>query len=200
MPPADSALPIAAAETTTARILRVATELFAEKGFHGTGIQEISEASGLARGALYYHIKSKDQLLYEVLLAPHQQVVARANAILASDAPPERKLRDLARGHLRSLIDMKPAWTVSSRDLDALSPAHRVELRALQRQYQQLWREALRACEAAGLVKPVDDVQFRGFLGMMSQAFNWIDAKGPRSPEDIADAYLDLVLDGLRSR
>jgi TetR/AcrR family transcriptional regulator, cholesterol catabolism regulator len=197
---AESAAPPEPAETTAARILRVATELFAQKGFHGTGVQELSEATGLARGALYYHIKSKDQLLYEVLRAPHEQVVARARAVLSTDAPPERRLRELARGHLRSLVDMKSAWTVSSRDIDALPDEQRHELLTLQRQYQQLWREAFHACEAAGVVKPVDDVQFRGFLGMMSQAFNWIDVKGAMTPEQIADAYLELLLDGLRPR
>ena len=51
-------------------MLRVAAQLFAEKGYHGTGVAEIGEMAGLQRGALYYHIGSKEDLLL-VLLRRH---------------------------------------------------------------------------------------------------------------------------------
>jgi AcrR family transcriptional regulator len=41
------------------RILTEVTRLFVDKGYHGTGVQEISDAVGLGRGALYHHIGSK---------------------------------------------------------------------------------------------------------------------------------------------
>jgi AcrR family transcriptional regulator len=50
-------------------IARIAARLFAAQGFHGTGINELAQEVGLGKGALYYHIKSKEDLLFEISTA-----------------------------------------------------------------------------------------------------------------------------------
>ena len=191
---------VTVSETSKEKIIRVATALFAEHGFHGTGIQQVSEAAGLARGALYYHIKSKDQLLYEVLRTPHLEVVTEAQEILENGGSAEEKLRMMTRAYLRNLVQKRLAWKVTSRDVGALGEQHHAELSALQRRNQAQWRELFDQCQKAGVTIAVSDLQFRGFLGMLTQAFNWIDPAGPTSTDDIADAYLALLLNGLRPR
>jgi AcrR family transcriptional regulator len=52
---------------TVREILRQATRLFVEKGYHGTSIDDITQATGLTRGALYWHFKSKEDLLRRVI-------------------------------------------------------------------------------------------------------------------------------------
>ena len=54
-------------EVTRDRILDAATELFAAQGFHGTSVAEISARADIKTGALYHHIKSKEELLWEIL-------------------------------------------------------------------------------------------------------------------------------------
>lgn len=190
----------ATGESSKAKIVRVATELFAAHGFHGTGIQQVSEAAGLARGALYYHIKSKDQLLYEVLRTPHLEVIEGASAILNSDLSAEQKLRAMTRSYLRNLIEKRSAWIVTSRDVGALSERHHRELLALQRHNQAQWRALIEQCVKAGFIRDVSDLEFRGFLGMLTQTFHWVDPAGPKTTDEIADAYLDLLLSGLKPR
>lgn len=53
--------------STKERILAVAGGLFARKGIHETSLGDIAEASGVSKGTLYYHYKSKDELLYELV-------------------------------------------------------------------------------------------------------------------------------------
>ena len=48
------------------RLLAVATRMFAEKGFGNTSVQEIVEAAGVTKGAMYHYFGSKDDLLYEI--------------------------------------------------------------------------------------------------------------------------------------
>ena len=67
--PGHDATARATHDDTRARILDVALELFAEKGFAGTSTREISERLGFTKAALYYHFRTKDDLL-EALLAP----------------------------------------------------------------------------------------------------------------------------------
>ena len=44
-----------------------ATRLFAERGFAGTSLQDIASAVGLLKGSIYYYIKTKEDLLYELV-------------------------------------------------------------------------------------------------------------------------------------
>lgn len=51
------------AEERRNEILDVAERLFATKGFDGTSTNDILEEIGIARGTLYYHFKSKEDIL-----------------------------------------------------------------------------------------------------------------------------------------
>ena len=65
-----------------ARIRHQAARLFADNGFDATGVQELSEAVGLGRGALYHHIGSKGQLLFDIITSSVIEVVEEAEALV----------------------------------------------------------------------------------------------------------------------
>src|ERR1700751_2795096 len=48
---------------TRARIQQVALELFAEQGYERTALREIAERLGVTKAALYYHFKSKEDIV-----------------------------------------------------------------------------------------------------------------------------------------
>jgi AcrR family transcriptional regulator len=52
---------------TEERILKQAMRLFLEKGYHGTSIDDITHAAGLTKGALYWHFKSKENILKNIV-------------------------------------------------------------------------------------------------------------------------------------
>jgi len=52
---------------TSNRILTQAMKMFLEKGYHGTSIDEITQAAGVTKGALYWHFKSKEDLLKRIV-------------------------------------------------------------------------------------------------------------------------------------
>lgn len=54
---------------TRSHILEAALEVFSEHGFEGSSLQQIADRLGLTKAALYYHFRSKDELL-EALVEP----------------------------------------------------------------------------------------------------------------------------------
>ncbi len=52
---------------TEERILQEAMRLFLERGYHGTSIDDITQAAGLTKGALYWHFRSKEDLLKRII-------------------------------------------------------------------------------------------------------------------------------------
>lgn len=74
-----------------------ASRLFAARGFAGTSLQDVADAMGLTRPALYYYVKSKEELLSrliaEITLAPAAALWTVANR---EDLPAAEKLRTVA--------------------------------------------------------------------------------------------------------
>ncbi len=69
-------------------ILDIAEELFAIKGFDGTSTNEILEKAGIARGTLYYHFKSKEEILDGVINRLIDRMTEKAVGIVADKKVP----------------------------------------------------------------------------------------------------------------
>lgn len=79
-------------QATRERLIRVARQLFAERGFAGTSTGAILEKAGLARGALYHHFKDKRDLFRAVFEHVEEDLVQRV--VEAAYAEPARPLWD----------------------------------------------------------------------------------------------------------
>jgi AcrR family transcriptional regulator len=79
---------------TRAEILRVAAELFTEKGFEGTSTRDISSALGITKSALYYHFKNKDEIVTSLLAERARELDELLEWVLAQ--PPSPTLVRLA--------------------------------------------------------------------------------------------------------
>jgi TetR/AcrR family transcriptional regulator, cholesterol catabolism regulator len=187
----------AAAETTRERIIRVGTELFARNGFHGTGIGALSEAAGLGRGALYHHIRTKEELLYEISMGLLARMTDEARALVAEGGDPEATLRRLARALVREHAMRKDAWALVVTEVRALTPEHRAAVIGARRDYEQIWADVLSAGADAGVVRPVDGLERRAILGMLNSTRRWISVDGPLDVDEVADRHIDLVLRGI---
>jgi AcrR family transcriptional regulator len=182
---------------TRERILRAATELFATKGYHGTGVAEVGERAEIKRAALYYHIGSKDELLYDVVRAHVEQSLAGEEAIASSGLDHREKLRRLARHHLRTIVENREAVAIILRDASALRPERLAQVRSMQRRVEAVWQQVVQEGVEAGTFRSADPVVVRGILSMLNMAFSWYRPAGALSPEDIADRFTDLLLSGM---
>jgi AcrR family transcriptional regulator len=189
-----------AGTATRERILSIAADAFASKGYHATGIAELSEMTGVGRGSLYHHIKSKENLLYEIAVSLVAGMVDTASAITDSGAPAEERLRLLARELVRSVSEHRAGLSVSLHEARALTPEHRQEVIELRRRYVQMWADVMADGTAEGTFRPVSPLILRGFLGLLSNTYLWLDRGGPLTPEQIADEFVELALDGIRMR
>lgn len=66
---------------TRARLLEAALTVFAERGFHGTSIEDICQQAGFTRGAFYSNFASKDELFLALFDAHTEQVLDRLRDI-----------------------------------------------------------------------------------------------------------------------
>ncbi|WP_040777974.1 TetR/AcrR family transcriptional regulator [Nocardia pneumoniae] len=190
-----------AAESTAGdtrdRIMRAAIDLFAEKGFHGTGVAEIGERADVQRGALYYHIGSKEELLWQILRDYIQRMLVDAEQIAAGPEDPITKLRELIHSHVQLIIRHQREVAIQLRDVTALTGDRAAELQDLRDRVQRCWQRVIDAGHAEGLLRTDDHVVTNSVLGMLNMVTFWYRPHGDRSPGEIAEVLATTLLDGV---
>jgi AcrR family transcriptional regulator len=126
------------------QIMAAAAELFAHHGFHGVGIDDIGAAVGISGPALYRHFRSKDAILGEMLNSISHYLLDGGTQRAAIGGSAGELLAALVRFHVDFALDHPALITVQERNLANLTDSDRKEVRALQRQYVEVWVRAIR--------------------------------------------------------
>lgn len=187
------------ADSTRDRILQAASSIFAEKGYHGAGVSELGEAAGIQRGALYYHIGSKEDLLFDLCKRHVDEALIRGRAAVASTDDPEEQLRRLVHAHINTLAERRNDVIVAEHEMRSLTGDRAERLRALRREYQSLFEEVFQRGTDAGVFRSANPVDVMGVLGLLNYTYMWLDAKGPTPIDEVADRLLILILRGMAS-
>ncbi|RTZ21820.1 TetR/AcrR family transcriptional regulator [Vibrio penaeicida] len=178
----------------SAKIRQIAATLFAEKGFNGVGVAELGEATGLGRGALYHHIDTKENLLYDISSRYIVELVEAGREITANQIDPAERVKSLSR-HLMHVISMHLAeMTVCFREIHSLTGERYQSVANLHAEYQQIWEDAFAAGTAQGQFRKIDKTAVKGLLGMFFYSFLWLKPGGRQSDEEIGNIFSDLVL------
>ncbi|WP_394433864.1 SACE_7040 family transcriptional regulator [Streptomyces sp. SGAir0957] len=156
------------APTRREQILKEAARLFAERGFHGVGVDEIGAAVGISGPGLYRHFAGKDAMLAELLVGISGQLLTGGKRRVAeARSGPEALLDSLIEGHIDFALDDRDLITLHDRELDRLRDSDRKLVRQLQRQYVELWVDALRKVYP-DLLEPHARVAVHAVFGLLN--------------------------------
>jgi AcrR family transcriptional regulator len=180
-------------------ILEAAAQVFRQKGFHGTSMENIAKAVGLQKASLYHHVSSKQEILLALLDRALELLLERISAISSQDIPADEKLKQMVRGYLRILAentDLSSVLLFEHRSLERKQHSRHVPNRD---KFEALWRTVLEEGVAARLFTCNDPaLTTRAMLGVMNWTITWYRPEGALEIDEIADHYSNLLLDGLR--
>jgi len=137
-------VPRATTQTRREQILATAAELFATRGFHGVSVGDIGAACGVSGPALYKHFASKDAVLAEMLVDISERLLAVGRDRSERAADPRAALAALVDWHVEFALDHRALIVVQDRDWESLPGDAREQVRALQREYVDVWAGRLR--------------------------------------------------------
>ena len=154
---------------------------------------------GLLKGSLYYYVRSKEDLLYQLTLRVHNDAMANLERVEALDGDPVDKIRSLVRGHIQTLAGSTAMTQVFYYEYRHLSPDRRREISLARRRYETFLADLIRDGQRAGLLVEDADpwVAAIGLLTMINSIVMWFDAGGRVSTEQICTEYEGLVLRSL---
>ncbi len=97
---------------TKTRILEAAEILFSEKGFSGTGIDEIAKRAEITKSVIYYHFKNKEDILQQMFRRFTDLAFAHKTQMGGQFFKGEADIRDMAQRVL-DLLDMETVQRLS---------------------------------------------------------------------------------------
>ena len=131
------------------QILETAAELFAQRGYHGVSVADLGAACGISGPALYKHFPSKQAMLAEMLVSISEELLREGRRRVAETPAPRAALAALVDWHVDFALRHRPLIVVQDRDWESLPTDAREQVRALQREYVDLWAAELRVLDPA---------------------------------------------------
>jgi AcrR family transcriptional regulator len=170
-----------------------AARIFAERGYDQTSVQELTEAMGLAAGALYHYFGSKEQLLIRICDQLMDPLLEQARAVAAEDDAPDERLRAVVRLWVEHVVDHRAHMLVFQQERHMIERgAEWRGVRASRKNFERLMQDVIdRAQPDAGADSRL---LLSALLGMVNHTAQWYRPRGRLTPDEIADGYTALVL------
>ena len=181
-----------------AAIIQTASALFAEHGYGSVGMRTIADAVGVKAPSLYHHFPSKLDLLYAVSIVATESFISEQLPELEGPGTATERLSRVLRRHVLYFHEHRLEEAVGLRELAQLREGAPDQYEHVQRQrraYQDALRRTIAEGAAAGELR-VDDPRLAtlAVLGLVNSINQWFDDQGPRTIEEVADAYVDLAV------
>jgi len=179
-----------------ATILRKASAVFAEKGYDGASIRDISAATDVSLSGLYYYFKSKEDLLFLIQKHCFDTLIERLTEDLYGVDYPVDRLEGIVRNHLRFFVDNMSEMKVLSHEADALTGEYQTQISARKREYVA----TVQSC--VDQLAPHHDAADRrvatfALFGMMNWIYTWYRPDHDVSVDRLSANVLQIFLGGV---
>ncbi len=180
-------------------ILEAAAQVFHEKGYESTSIQDIADSVGILKGSLYYYITSKEDLLFEIIQGVHEEALRNLERTRAVEGNALERLRAFAVIHFTYNAENRIKIAVFFQDFRSLSPERRKTIVDERDLYDNFVRDLIREGQDEGIICPDIDAKLAAItvLGMLNWIYHWYRPGGSQTASEIAEAYGDFVVSGL---
>ena len=178
-------------------ILEHAAQLFANRGYPATSMNQVAEACGVSKALLYHYYRDK----YSLLVSIAENHVSRLEGLVADverqGLAPDAHMREMIRRFVQEYAGARHAHRVLTEDVKFMEPDDRERVLDTQRKVVAGFARAVVALRPdlrdALLAKPLTMLLF----GMINWMFIWMRPDGELDYDAMAPVVADLFLGGL---
>ncbi len=181
-------------------IVSKAATLFREKGYKAASMRDLAEAVGVEAASLYNHIKSKSELLHELVFSVANKFVLKLDDIESESISSLDKMEKILRFHISEMINHYEEVYVSDREWKHLSDPY---LSNYQNQ-RRVYRKRLAAIIEEGIrnkeIKAIDaPTVVLIFLHAVSGIESWHRSTKKITAEELEQNMVAILIDGLKA-
>jgi len=185
--------------TRLEEVLHSAANIFFAKGFHATSIEDVARDVGMLKGSLYYYIKSKEDLLFRLLMAGIEDGDAFIAQQIDVHGDPAAQLQQAIRAQIDYIVQNRVPFGLFLHEFDSLSGKRQHKLISVMSRYNSRFVDLVRRGQQQGkLVDGEPWIIVNGILGMCNWLYRWYDPDHEADPERIKDIFVKIIFDGIR--
>ena len=180
-------------------VLETAARLICEKGYEAASVQDIADACGLTKAGLYYYIRSKEELLLEIMSYGMDIFEERVLLQVLNIGDPVERLKACME---KNIFLVTEGWskevTIILHEHETLTGAARAQINARKKRYVHFLESSFEEAIREGRIRKVEPrVAAFSFLGQVLWIYKWFRPDGKIPAEQLAREMQDLFFGGL---
>lgn len=181
-------------------VLSTAAQMFNERGFHATSLDDIAARLHVTKPTLYYYVKNKDEILLECVRKGLHMTLDGIEASRAAGGNAVDQLRACMQVYAR-IVTMDFGMCLIRVGDEQVPPDSRRELRRQKAAIDQAFRRLVAAGVQEGSLAPCDP-KMTAFViaGALSWIGRWYQPGGQYSAEEVAQQCIDTLMGGVLRR
>ncbi|MCM3740025.1 TetR/AcrR family transcriptional regulator [Oceanobacillus luteolus] len=185
------------------KLIQAAIDLFDEKGFKGTSIEDITDSIGATKGTFYYYFKSKQEMLKDIHLTYILDLLEKQKAIIQDPNKSNyQKLYDIIYLIISNIRTKGKNARIIFREMRHLEGVYLEQIKGKRKDFrlnvQALLEDGIAKNEFNQNVRA--DISAFSILDMVNRTYYWYNPDGELTEEELADYYLGFILNGIKSK
>lgn len=179
------------------KILQSALTVLAEKGYHGTTMEDIASHLLMTKGSLYYYFKDKQELVYESQVKLLNRSIENVKTISKAGSLASDKLAGMIRVHTKHLIKNQSGFELMNKPEDIFLEEQLQEIFRLREQYAEYYDKLLaEGIEDGSFTIQEDEIKIvrNIMLGALNWVTQWYSPHGYKSIDDFVEVITKYVL------
>jgi AcrR family transcriptional regulator len=182
------------------RLLLAGVDSFWKEGFHASSTREIARKAKLSPAAVYVHFKSKEELLFTIIVAIAERLQEELVTTATAGGSPTERLRRLVRTYVAVPARVQKAAHVANSEFEALNASQRKQIVKIRERIEGILEGILAEGSASGefQIRETSIVKM-AIIALCQSVLVWYSPRGRLTPEEIGDVYAELALAMVRA-
>ena len=182
-------------------VLSAALEEFVAIGYHGATVRGIAKRCGLSVSGIYHYYTSKQQMLVSLMDFTMIDLLARARAAQAEGRDSVERFCLLVENLVLYHTHRRELGFVGGSEMRSFEPANRQKIAEMRTVQQRMVDHEVQDAVRHGRFRADHpQVAARAVVTMCTALPSWWRPDGPLTPEQVAEQYVGVALDMMRSR
>ena len=183
------------------RLVASAVEVWSQRGYHATSVQDIVSGAGLTKGSFYYYFTSKDDCLRDIHRDFIDGELTRLEEATAGITDPVVAIQQIIRTFLYGVREWSAYVRIFDQEWRHVESEGSEEIRQKRDRIVQIVTEHIAAGMRQGIFKEHANPRLGALaiIGMCGWSHRWYQPDGPLPSTAIADAWSTMIIDGLRN-
>jgi TetR/AcrR family transcriptional regulator len=184
-------------KNTKGLLLRVAVDLFSQKGYLDTSIRDIATKAGITSSIIYHYFIDKEEMLFEIIRSTTQDLIQSLREAEVRIKDPEDCLREMLRAHIVNFnIKRKKESIIVVSDTHLLRNKNLQIMVKMQREIFDIYMKKLKELSERGRLREDIDLVVMNFsiFGTINTFYQWYRERGRLTREEVAENVITFLL------